>query len=110
MGGLNNVEASRSCDREPRHRSGIEVVLGLSVFALALYGLIAFCIHVSAYFRGETEELLMPDPAPTMNMGVFDFSDMEQTLKGIERQLERMNNIEHLRIQAEKGGDEAWEK
>lgn len=80
--------------------------LGLIIFALATYGTATLLWKVYDHFFWNKEVPVMLSTSlgqpghPNVIPNLYDFSDMDETFKGIERQLERMNDIQ-LKIQQE---------
>jgi len=75
-----------------------EVVIGLSVFFLALYGVVMLCVSIHEYFKPQVIDPELYDiQTDIMSDHLADMrqeEEMTRVLKGIEQQLERMNEIQ----------------
>lgn len=102
---FDNVDPSRQCDRDQKKsRERRMFALGVFLLMFAAFGIAMFAVHTINYFRGNSTVQLNPmlgKPGAPIVVPAVDFSDMNQTLEGIERQLERMNDIQ-LKIQQER--------
>jgi len=101
-----NVGASKACDRDPKKREKKMLFLGFLLLLLAAYGTATLCSKTYDHFFGKKKIPVMLSTTlgkpgqPHVLPNSYDFSDMDATLEGIERQLERMNNIQ-LKIHQE---------
>lgn len=114
MGNINNQKniMGMESEREKFIRGVLLLIFVILMFWLLLYGAIRASVDAYHFITKDKEQLSSTEfiprkpGTPYVVPRTYDFSGIDKTLKGIERQLEHMNKIR----EAEKGGDLEWEK
>jgi hypothetical protein len=97
---------------------GLLIVLFAVVLSWSMvYGIFRAGVDIyNGYFKSEQNTPIIVTNGPGKPgrphvLPTYDFSDTNDVLKGIERELKRMNDIqEHIDNPTRKGGDKLWER